>query len=209
MTTDDLLAELGRAVADLRLAERDDPRVQAWLTRSGFTRRARDVAGGVGMARISPDRKRDTWAPDEAGDKVLVIPVWDGPACEFDAPHRHLAPLIDLVAWRPAEPHRLYRRTGDGAVVGIEGVSLALETGDPLRLFRSPADFVRHGGERGPDAFAAVLIDPAAAFCALEGIAEVICDDIGHAEEVRSLLTTQAPAIPRLSVPAACLEAAA
>lgn len=196
-----LLAEVGDAVANLMLAERNDMQVKEWLSRRGLTPLNRALAGGVGMVSARLDRQRDLWMPDLAGERVLTLPCWDGPSCEFCIPWKHPSPLVDLIAFPlRAEPHRPFRRTGEGRVIGIEGINFALEAGEPLRLFRNPLAFVAHGGERGPAAFAAMLIDPDAAFWALEGVAEVVADDLDHAEWIDSLLRQQRPAMPAVSI---------
>lgn len=205
----DLLSEFGSALADLKIREREDESFRSWLARRGWTRERMGFAGGVGIASARIDHQRYIWEPVEDGERVFVVPCWDGPACAFGNPCRHESPLIDLVAWRPAEPARLYRRTGDAWVIGIEGVNLAVESGEPLSLFRSPEGYVRHGGERSPQGFAAVLVDPAAAWWALEGVTSVTCEDLIHAEEIDSLIAEQRPVAPSIRLPVAALETAA
>lgn len=206
MNEDDLLSEMGAAIARLMVAEREDPKAAAWLARAGLSAVNRMMAGGFGVASASLDRQRDLWTPVADGERVFVTPVWDGPACELGNPCRHPSPLIDLVAYRPTEPHRLYSQTGAAALVGIEGMNHALDLGEPLRLHRSLEDFVRHGGENGPEGFAAVLIDPEAAWWALDGLSEIIADNLDHAEAIAALIEEQRPVAPTIRIPIAALE---
>lgn len=189
----DLLSEFGGFVAEMMIREREDQRFSAWLARRGLSRERRGFAGGMGIGVVNIDEKTDTFAPAlaEGGERVFVVPVWDGPASEFANPWLHKSPLVDLVAWRPGVPLRLFRRSGEGLVIGIEAIDLAVESDEPLRLFQSVADFIRHGGERGPGGFAAVVVNPAATWWALEGVRQVVCDNYEHALNVDRALDEQ------------------
>ncbi|MBF0561747.1 MAG: hypothetical protein HQL37_06930 [Alphaproteobacteria bacterium] len=199
-----------------------------WLAARGFFAMRRAAVGGVGVAHATLHDAVGLFEPADAdGDRVLMAPVWDGAAnpeckCPADAIWSECAcaadrTLIDLVAWNPSEPTRLYRRTGEAAVIGIGGVEVASDTfmPPPLRLFRSVEDLIRHGGEIGagnrPDCPmdpAAVVLDLARAAWLLRDVVEIIADDLALAEDVEAALLATRPALPRLMVAASSRRAA-
>ncbi len=178
----------------------DDEPIGRWLARRGLTANRRDLVGGVGVMRAVLTDSTGTFEPNSDGERVIVCPVWDGRACEPDCVQLHLSEFVDMIAWRPEAPERLYRRLDVGAVLGSYGVTLAASVGYPLRLFRAAESFIRYGGELHGATCAAVLLDPAHAWRLLSSVPQLITDDIEHGEELQRLLTGQRPRLPRLTV---------
>ena len=144
----------------------DDPDLTAeWLATSSLNSRQRreleDLgvapgaihrAGGLGWARVSDIGGR-CYAPSDAGDVMVIMPAWAGPAPSiFQAVERPT--LFDLIAFRPEEPTLWYYRIGDpGAVLGADNLDLAHAEELPISFATTPLDWLR-GDCRG-----AVLLD--------------------------------------------------
>ncbi|WP_448187925.1 hypothetical protein [Azospirillum sp. sgz301742] len=167
-----------------------------WLNRRGLTVERRRLVGGVAVMRATLSRFTWTFEPHEEGERVLVAVVWTGRATlAFSDP-------LDLVAWRPAAPAEHFMRLGLGTVLGKGGVSLALRTASPLRLFRCAEDFIRCGGERDGECPAAVLLNLGFAYSQLHDMPGIICDDVDHGLEVETMIAGQRPPLPPIHVPA-------
>ncbi len=126
-------------VGDLRL-----------LGRHGVTRGAVHRAGGLAVTRTSTTGR--LWAPSPTGTPAFILPVWNGSApsiyCGVENPV-----LIDMLAWRPADPACWWYRTGEGAVLGLDNLDLAHTEGWPISLHRSPLEWLQ------ADCRGAVLLD--------------------------------------------------
>jgi hypothetical protein len=98
-------------------------------------------AGGMAITRV--EVRRQLWHPQPAGRPMLINSLWNGPAPSIFQAVEH--PLVmDLLAWTPAEPDAIYRRTGAGTVLGEEYVAHGL-AGEPIRLFATILDWLRAG----------------------------------------------------------------
>ena len=124
-----------------------------WLGARGLDARRRWHVGGIGVARATLFPTPGSWEPNDEGERVLMVGVWDGSVslvidhggdADSDTPS-----LIDLVCWQPASPTKLYRRTGEAALVGIGGLDAAVDHRLPLRLHANVESFIRAGGELG------------------------------------------------------------
>lgn len=203
----DLYAEFGAALLGTPLD--DAGHLGRWFAARGLAARKRHQVGGVGITRAILFRSTGTYEPSEDGERVMVAPVWAGPAAEPNCPMLHLSDLIDLAVWRPAEPQSLFLRVGIATVVGCEGLRLSRDTAAPLRLHRTFEGFIRYGGESLGDQPAAVLINPAMAWFHLFDLSAVICDDLAHAEELEEALAAGRPPLPPIRVPLSALGTAA
>lgn len=138
--------------------------------------------GLAGVARVV-ERRGGIYEPDPAGLMAVVLPIWDGPISDarvvVEAPDR----LIDLVAWRPAADAPLMTRLGQAQLLGAEALSVAVISGDPLRIFRDPGGWARAGG-----AAAGIVVIDWTADVGLLGLKAVIADDIEHGAEVKTRL---------------------
>ena len=112
------------------------------LARLGLDRHIANRAGGLAWARITTaDRAFDF---DHGGIPAIIQPVWRGPAPSIESGVEHPVPA-DLIAWRPAEPHRWYYKWGcDTPALGDEYVEDA-HTAGPLYCHRTPLEWLRAG----------------------------------------------------------------
>ena len=198
-----------------------------WLAARGMDARRRLHAGGVGAARAVFHERAGIWEPHPEGERVLVLPVFDGAARHVIEDGEDAGPdtpeLFDIVAWRPADPTWLYRRTGEAALVGVGGIDASLETGAALRVFGSVEAFVVAGGEIGAGAEAiscgvhgqhrpirpaCVVLNLKAAAPTLRGIREIVADSLEHGEAIEAALLAARPALPTINLPAPLKRAA-
>ena len=195
-----------------------------WMVSRGMDARRRLHVGGVGIARATLYQAPGLWEPSDDGERVLVVPVFDGPISDLIGFGEDAGiELADLLAWKPSDPTRLYRRTGEAALVGIGGINVCLETGAALRALRSLEDFVLAGGEIGAGAEAitcgvhgqhrpirpaCVVLDLKATAPTLRGIREIIADSLEHGEEIEAAMLAARPALPLITLPAPSRRAA-
>ena len=224
------MADLTRDyLAAIRAVGWDDAATPAarWLAARGMDARRRLHVGGVGAARAVFHERARIWEPHPEGERVLVLPVFDGPVRHViedgedagsDTPE-----MFDLVAWSPTDPTRLCRRTGEAALVGVGGIDASLETGAALRVFGSIEAFVKAGGEIGAGAEAVscgvhgqhrpirpacVVLNLKAAAPTLRGIREIVADSLEHGEAIEAALLAARPALPTINLPAPLKRAA-
>ena len=216
-------------LAAIRAVGWDDAATPAarWLAARGMDARRRLHVGGVGAARAVFHERAGIWEPHPEGERALVLPVLDGPVCHVIEDGEDAGPdtpeMFDLVAWRPTDPTRLYRRTGEAALVGVGGIDASLETGAALRVFGSIEAFVKAGGEisagakaiscgvhgqHRPIRPAAVILDLKAAAPTLRGIREIVADSLEHGEAIEAALLAARPALPTINLPAPLKRAA-
>ncbi len=133
----------------------------------------------IRAARVCINRNR-RYTPNVMGDLAFIIPVTDAGG------------VVDFCAWVP-HTGKTATRLGTGAMLG--GELVGRDTGDgvtvpPLRVFRSPLDWlrVRRCG--------VVILEPTRAAFALAGVVIEAVDD-GHADELRRRLRVPAPIVWR------------
>ena len=108
----------------------------------GITREAIHRAGGLGWARVSTIGGR-CYTPSPAGDVLVILPVWAGPAPSIFQAVETPA-LADLLAWHPETPTRWWYRIGTpGAVLGGDNLELAHAEGLPINFATTPLDWLR------------------------------------------------------------------
>ena len=106
------------------------------LENEGVTREAVHRCGGLGWTRVATTGR--LYMPSDAGDVMLIQPVWAGPAPSIYQAVEH-PQLFDLIAWHPEEPTRWFYRLGaPGAVLGADNLSLAHSEGWPITFELSP-----------------------------------------------------------------------
>ena len=189
-----------------------------WLAARGLDARRRLVVGGIGVLTATLHQHARLFEAHPDGERLLIVPVLDRlveGVIEFGEGAD--AEIADLVGWQPARPDKLFTRRGEAAIVGAGGVAAAIENGLPLQIFRSVEDLVRHGGELGvageplicgvhgettPRRSACVILDLRAAVPLLRDVAEIVCDDLEHAEAIDRAIRASLPRAPRISLPA-------
>lgn len=102
----------------------------------GVSREAVHRAGGLGWSRVSTTGR--LYLPSNAGDVMLIQPVWAGPAPSIYQAVEN-PQLADLIAWHPEEPTRWHYRLGaPGAVLGADNLALAHGEGWPITFELTP-----------------------------------------------------------------------
>ena len=118
----------------------------------GVTREAIVRGGDLGWTRVTDIGGR-CYTPSPAGDVMVIMPVWAGPAPSiYQAVENPV--LFDLICWHPEEPTRWLYRIGDpGGVLGAENLDLAHAEDLPISFATTPLSWLL-GDCRG-----AVLLD--------------------------------------------------
>ena len=107
------------------------------------TREAIDRAGGL-AARISTIGGR-CYSPSPAGDVMVIMPVWAGPAPSIYQAVEHPV-LFDLLAWNPSEPTLWWYRIGaPGGVLGADLLDLAHAEDLPISFATTPLIWLPSG----------------------------------------------------------------
>lgn len=141
---------------------------------------------GVGLALLGDDGMYQP-APDE-GLQVIVVPV--GVEGEVGWDHLH-----DLVAFRPGETARWWRRTGNSVLLNPEGARRAEHFNELLPVWSSPLSWLQHGGQ-------GVVVLDWSAYLPLYfvGVAAVACEDLPLAKRLLSALKEPAFDLPEVRV---------
>jgi hypothetical protein len=118
--------------------------------RLNVTRDALERVGYVGVELV--ETAGHCYWPSPYGNPAVVVACWlsepPGPHCCVENPI-----IADLVAFYPARPAVWWYRTGQGRALGWSRLAHAEATGEPVRLYRTPLDYLRAGGD------GAVLLD--------------------------------------------------
>lgn len=144
------------------------------------------------------------WQPDPHGTGALVMPVWMGgevPSIYTDGPTGTLA---DIIAWTTDKPDQWYFRRGEhGLVLGDDNLGRADLFREPIRLHRTPLDWMRAAGD------GACLLDHSPGVLErLRAVGEIIADDLDHGLEIERRLQQPAPTVPKISIVDIEMEAA-
>lgn len=155
------------------LAARDRirPHHRAWFQERDVLPSTLEAIGGFGVARIAVDGNRFDIVPQ--GDAAALLPVFDVPA------NPELNGLYDLVAFRPSEPARLYRRRGEATWLGGFALARALDLGETLALYRTPLSWLQSGAD------GAVALDWTAAPRMLLELPAIEAEDEAFAAEIQ------------------------
>ena len=163
----------------------------AWLRNRGVPETVihRDP-GPIGIARIRPLGGLFNFTSD--GPAAYIHPIWSRePWC---------GDLVDLVAWRAAEPGKWWRRTGAGVFLGEHQVDRAAYYEIPLRLHRTPLSWLIAARRDGTADGGACVLDWTLARSALLEVPRLVTDDLGHGEEVEAAMTLRRAPAPKIEV---------
>jgi hypothetical protein len=152
-------AAVERADFDLLVAQ-GVPRNWLWLGPMRF-----------GVAEITASN--DTYQPMVGGERAIVVPAI--PRNDIDEVLGNVDPG-DLIAFLPNDPSKWWCRTGACPFLNPVAIARAEIYRQPLRLHRSPLDWLRAGGDG-----AVVLDERAHLRLHLGGVGEIICDDLALA----------------------------
>lgn len=123
----DIREELWHAVQAFETGDTDGK-----LDRLGITRATYWQGPAVlGKQRIRPHRD-GSYEPDPEGKPALVVPVSDSYTSDNFDP-------IDLIAFQPNRPHRLWHRTGAAPLMNVDAIYRA----DVLGVWDSPLTWLR------------------------------------------------------------------
>ena len=165
-----------------------------WLERQGVTHPARLKAGNVGVVEIETTTE-GFYQPAPGGRHAFIQPVY-GAVRPPEVPIMDPADPtpIDLIAWCPKAPARWWLRRGVAILLGeIEAVHGEVY-GEPIRVYRTPLDWLRAGG-----AGIVILANPADAFPYLRGI-KIVAEDVAHGLELERCLRPPEPELPRILI---------
>jgi hypothetical protein len=146
---------------------------------------ARNYGFGVMAASDAGD---GTYYPGD-GQPHLLLPVYED------------GELVDLCAFRSANPSAWLLRSGMGWALGLEHGLEPHTWGDPVRLSLSPLEWLQN------DAAGLCVLDwDAPEVRYLVGVPHLVCSDAGHASTLRRTLSTPVR-FPTISVMEARLAA--
>ena len=178
MRTVDLIAELKSTT--------QQPAAMRWFVGKGVPRPMLTTCLGIdgmfGVSRIRIDAD-GTYEPAEDGIGAIVMGVIE---------HNELS---DLLAFCTAAPSRWWRRLGLAVYLGEEKVDYAAFMKTPLRLFRTPVNWLRAECE------GAVVLDWRFGRSALFDVSRIGAEDLDHREEIKRRLRDRDPILPRIIVP--------
>jgi len=181
---------------DKALAARGVP--LAWL-------QSWQVPARYGVARALVDRKAGTWQPHPNGVPMCVLP--DQPLLDVTDPLWTLVPFApdDLIAFRPGEPSKWWRRTADAVLINREAVEESTIRDVPLPVHTDPLAWMTARG-RG-----VVVVDwgQHRLRLHLSGPPSLLCDTFKLAARLDRRFKTERreDSVPKLTLPEA--EAAA
>ena len=117
-----------------------------------------------------------TWAPSDLGQWRYATPAIDGD-------------LIDLIAWQPSAPAKMFTRTGLASLVNVEAVMMAHYSAEPLFLHSNILSWFK------ADSVGAVPVRFDAGLALALGGVEVICDTPQLARKVAAACDIGRPKI--------------
>jgi hypothetical protein len=185
MKPPDLAIEMRRAVANLT----DDDR--HYLVRLGIPTPVINIFELVGIERVQTSR--EFYEPATVGHAVYLTPVLAHYAGGPETPSPELfacrGNLIDIVAWDHRAPEQWALRAGAAAWLGC--ISPQCCEPDPVRIWRSPLDWLRNG----LSGLVILARERAEVYRLLSGCrGGIIADDWQHARELREILARPWPA---------------
>lgn len=149
----------------------------------------------LGVDRICPNGR--TYQPGD-GSGALIVPVFEWQSLRPNLDHRgQLLPedewpepeiiLVDLVAFKLAQPDRWWLRRGEPALVlGF------LEDG--ARLFKTPLAWLQGGCE------GVCIVNRDRLRASFAGLSSVVCEDVAHGEAIDQWLAEPEPRQPEVRV---------
>jgi hypothetical protein len=90
---------------------------------------------GIGAAYGEVVDRRRFWEPSDRGKLLMVVGEYAG------------EDLVDLLAWRPSQPNRVYARTGIAAMAGENNLHTARFLREQILVHRTIEDYARSGFE--------------------------------------------------------------
>lgn len=176
----DLRAELRAAVAQLGAEDR------AALIALGVPASDLDRFRLCGLERVSVSNGLYAPSPDGAAAIITPVRIWHAVGPEAPRPrlYSQWGPIVDLIAWHPAQPERIALRVGAAEWLGV--IEPQYMDPDPVPVHRSALDWLRAGR------VGLVLLsdDPAAQYMALSCCRNgVVAADDAHARTLRRALS--------------------
>ena len=166
----------------------------AWLVKSGVSHSDRLGCGNAGVVAVETTRD-GLYQPAPGGRRAFIMPVY-GPFRPPKVPIADPADAapIDLLGWYSHRPGRWWRRRGVAIILGEWAVELGETYDEPVRVYRTPLDWLRAGGE------GLVIVDWTEAYFRLAGL-QLVASDVAHGEELQRRLRPPQPEGPRILVP--------
>ena len=140
----------------------------------------RAILDRLGIARIRP--AGTSYEPDGDGIEVVLIACFEYPPRLLDGRWRAPNSVIDLVAFRPADPGRSWSRRGLVAVLGEEALS-DFST-EPVKVWRNPLHWLKAGAL----GVSPVSTDTGAVRDVLLRLPGIVAENVGHGREITQIL---------------------
>ena len=172
-----------------------DDAAMAWLAKQGVSHAARLAAGNLGLSEVETARDGLYQPSPHNGRRAFITPVY-GPVrpLEVAVIDPDAATPIDLVAWHMDQPNRWWLRRGTAVLLGEIEIVYAETYGEPIRIYRTPLDWLKAGGE------GVVILDWTEAWFHLRGL-KLGAEDHQHGEELQRRLRPPWSKGPQILVP--------
>lgn len=190
----DLEAEWSSATAAVRRRHLDPLRLRYGIPPPTILDR-------LGVARVRA--QGDTYEPDADGVEAVLIASFAAPPRLSDGRWRAPNPVVDLIAFRPAEPARWWSRCGIVAALGEEMIGDFSD--DPVPVWRDPLAWLRSGAA----GICPVSPDPAAVRDVLLRLPGIVAEDVAHGREIERLMARHWNRLPPIYVAEPALAGAA
>lgn len=153
----------------------------------------------LGVARVRVEG--DCYEPDDDGVEMVLVASFAAPPRLPDGRWRAPNEVVDLVAFRPADPGRWWTRCGIVAGLGEESLS---DFGDaPVPAWRSPLAWLRAGA-----AGICPVAEPAAVRDVLLRLPGIVAESVDHGRELERLMARHWNRVPLIYVAEAVRGAA-
>ena len=152
----------------------------------------RTILDRVGVSRIRPEGTH--YEPDADGIEAVMIACHAAPPRLPDGRWRAPNEVVDLVAFRPADPSRWWSRRRLVAALGEETLSELSE--EPVRVWRNPLHWLKAGAV----GVCPVSTDTGAVRDVLLRLSGIVAEDVSHGREITQILTRHWNRLPPVFV---------
>ena len=150
-----------------------------------------NACGTPRPARVRPEGTRFVF--DDTGAGMLIQPVADGAQASLISGDSQ-PELVDLIAYRIDYPDVWYFYRGEPRLVlGADALIEAAATDAPLRIHRTPRDWLAAGGD------GCCLLDWTGCRQTLAGVGDLIAADPDHAAWIRRRLAADRSDLPAVT----------
>jgi hypothetical protein len=146
----------------------------------------------LGVARVHTESS--LYDPADGGTEMAIVGCFAAPPRMPDGRWRFPNDVVDLIAFRPAEPSRWWSRCDFIAALGEE--SLPAFSDDPVHVRRNPLAWLQSGAA----GICPVSPDPAAVRDVLIRLPGIVAEDVNHGRKIERLMARHWNEMPAIYV---------